>query len=77
MDSETINFCKPEQVRAIHPRVKSNHGKRTFDYVGPRLWNSLPPDTRKAKNIEIYKKQLKTILFEGTDEIKKRAFMYN
>ena len=21
MDSETINFCKPEQVRAIHPGV--------------------------------------------------------
>ena len=21
MDSETINFCKPEQVRAIHPYV--------------------------------------------------------
>jgi hypothetical protein len=29
------------------------------------------------EDIEKYKKQLKTLLFEGTDELKRRAFMYN
>ena len=29
------------------PYVRSSLGKRAFSVIGPRLWNSLPPDTRK------------------------------
>ena len=82
--SENLKFkykthnCRPQDDLQLETkRVKTNYGKRTFDYVAPRLWNSLPPELRKEKDIESYKKQLKTILFEGTDDIKRSAYKYN
>jgi hypothetical protein len=70
--------CRQQDYLQLQTKsVNTKHGKRTFDYVGPRLWNSLPPHMRMEDDIEAYKKQLKTLLFEGTDEMKKRAFMYD
>jgi hypothetical protein len=69
--------CRPQDYLQLETkRVKTNYGKRTFDYVGPRLWNSLPLHMRMEEDIEKYKKQLKTLLFEGTDEIKRGSHAY-
>ena len=57
--------------------AKTKHGKRTFTYVGPRLWNALPPEVRKEKSIDVYKKCVKTILFEGWEKFKQTAFKYD
>ena len=56
--------------------VKTNYGRRTFDYVGPRLWNALPLDIRTEEKVDIFKKKVKTILFNGTEELKARAWKY-
>ena len=35
------------QVLSI-PYVRTSLGKRAFSVIAPRLWNSLPPDTRNS-----------------------------
>ena len=57
--------------------VKSRYGKRTFDYTGPRLWNALPVHIRSEEDVEKFKGMVKTLLFDGTEDLKKRAFKYN
>ena len=42
----------------------SSLGKRAFSVIGPRLWNSLPPDTRNSSSLPIFRSRLKTHLFK-------------
>ena len=53
--------------------VKTNYGRRTFNYVGPRLWNALPLDIRTEERVYIFKKKVKTMIFNGTEVLKDRA----
>ena len=47
------------------PKVKkSTFGGRSFSFVSASLWNQLPDDLRFETNIESFKKQLKTYLFQ-------------
>ena len=46
------------------PYVRSSLGKRAFSVIGPRLWNSLPPDTRNSSSLPIFRSRLKTHLFK-------------
>ena len=52
------------------------YGKRIFEYNGSRLWNALSCKMRAEEDIGTFKRELKTLLFNGTDELKKRAFQY-
>ena len=58
------------------PTFKTKYGKRIFEYNGSRLWNALPYEMRIDEDVEHFKKKLKTLLFDGTDELKKRAYRY-
>ena len=58
------------------PTFKTKYGKRIFEYNGSRLWNALSFQLRMEEDIVLFKKNLKTLLFDGTDELKKRAFQY-
>ena len=58
------------------PTFKTKYGKRIFEYNGSRLWNALPYEMRVDEDVEHFKKKLKTLLFDGTDELKKRAYRY-
>ena len=44
--------------------VRSSLGKRAFSVIGPRLWNSLPPDARNSSSLPIFRFRLKTHLFK-------------
>ena len=37
------------------PYVRSSLGKRAFSVIGPRLWNSLPPDTRNLNSLPTFR----------------------
>ena len=41
---------------------------RSFSYASPNVWNSLPYHLRTCSNISLFKKQLKTFLFEQAFE---------
>ena len=47
------------------PKAKwTTFGARTFQYGGPKLWNSLPNDLKNLSGLDIFKKILKTFLFK-------------
>ena len=39
-------------------------GDRSFEVAAPRLWNALPIDLRECDSVDIFKKHLKTHLFQ-------------
>ena len=41
---------------------------RSFSYASPNVWNSLPYHLRTCSNISLFKKQLKTFLFQQAFE---------
>ena len=46
------------------PRVRTkNYGERAFSFCGPKLWNDLPSSIKQATSVDIFKKDLKTFLF--------------
>ena len=70
--------CRPQEHLMLETKhVNSKHGQRTFDYVGPRLWNALPVHIRSEEDVGKFKGLLKTLLFDGTEDLKKHAFKYN
>ena len=70
--------CRPQDFLLLETkRVNTKYGKRTFSYAGPKLWNALPLHVRTEEKIETFKRQVKTLLFDGTEEFKDRAFMYS
>ena len=49
----------------IVPRSHSaRYGDRNFYNVAPVLWNNLPQHMRNCDDLDIFKKQLKTLLFK-------------
>ena len=42
----------------------STYGDRAFSIAAPRLWNTLPPMIRNAQSVSVFKRLLKTYLFE-------------
>ena len=70
--------CRPQDYLLLKTkRVKTKYGTRTFDYVAPKLWNALPLHVRMEEDIEKFKKQVKTILFDGTEQFKNEAYKYD
>ena len=70
--------CRPDDYLQLELKmVKTKYGRRTFTYAGPRLWNALPLQIRTIDNVNVFKRQLKTILFKDTQGLKQRAFRYN
>ena len=63
--------CRPDdhlKLATYFPRTK--YGRKTFAYVAPRLWNSLPLYMRLCEDVMEYKKQLKTFLFKNDNLLK-------
>lgn len=47
------------------PRIKNTtFGGRSFEHMGPILWNSLPRELKLCKDLNNFKKHLKTYLFK-------------
>lgn len=57
--SSTHNLVKPPLRR---PRTA--YGRRSFEEAAYKEWNSLPTHVRQAPSINVFKKQLKTFLFD-------------
>ena len=45
------------------PRVGSKKGECSFDFCGPKTWNSLSHELRSSTSLELFKRKLKTYLF--------------
>ena len=63
---EMLQYSGSERtMKLIQPTHKGAYGSRSFARVGPKLWNLLPLKIRMEKDIEDFKKGLKTFLFDG------------
>ena len=49
--------------RLNEPRMKKEIGTRSFKFSAPRLFNSLPRSVKDSGNLKVFKKRLKTFLF--------------
>lgn len=60
------NLRSSTSTHCLHqPRTKlSTMGDRAFQAVAPRLWNALPEPLRAPQTLEVFKKGLKTFLFQ-------------
>ena len=64
------NQCRSQNLSLLETRwVNTKYGKRTFSYAGPKLWNMLPANVQSLKDVERFKKDIKTILFKDTQQI--------
>ena len=65
---ETSNWdlqSNSDDLRLIIPITKcKTFADRSFSVYGPRLWNSLPYDIRASNNLDSFKKNLNTYLFD-------------
>ena len=58
-----IKILNRRSMKLDIPFTNTSFGRRSFAYIGPKMWNSLPLDLRKNELIESFKKLLKTYLF--------------
>ncbi len=47
----------------IHRIEKSTKGGRTFSYLAPKLWNSLPDNVQGSDTLSLFKSRLKSHLY--------------
>ena len=52
-----------DQQLLVQPRVRTSIGQRAFSICGPNIWNSIPLPIRLSPSISIFKRNLKTYLF--------------
>ena len=62
--SHSVSTRSSDSLVLSIPYVRSSLGKRAFSVIGPRLWNSLPPDTRNSSSPPIFRSRFKTHLFK-------------
>ena len=62
--SHSVSTRSSDSLVLSIPYVRSSLGNRAFSVIGPRLWNSLPLDTRNSSSLPIFSFRLKTHLFE-------------
>ena len=54
-----------KNVLAVRAFNINSYGRRAFSVAVPLLWNSLPQHIRDAGSLDIFKRQLKTVLFDA------------
>ena len=45
-------------------KTRTKMGERSFSYAGPQTWNKLPSKIRDADSLSLFKRQLKSFLFD-------------
>ena len=70
---ELFRYCHHgHTLQLMVPEVNSKYGERSFSVVGPRLFNKLPTSVTSALNVDRFKTELKTYLFNlSNEDIKK------
>ena len=61
---ETSQCTRNSMHRFLVPMRKTNMGQNSLSYLGPKLWNNLPCDTKLSKSRNIFKHQLKSAYFD-------------
>ena len=57
LSSHSVSTRSSDSLVLSIPYVRSSLGIRAFSVIGPRLWNSLPPDTRNSSTNVLFQAQ--------------------
>ena len=71
----TINSVENCTLR--YTFLDSVHGRRSFQYAAPRLWNALPISIRKSTSLDTFKSKLKYHLFNHSQDFMRSVNRYN
>ena len=63
--SRDLRSSDPSLSLLVVPKTRTGFGDRSFEAAAPALWNSLPPAIKHSSSVKVFKKQLKTFLFQG------------
>ena len=63
--------------RLNEPRCNSELGFRAFEKSAPRLYNKLPENVKNSENINVFKKKLKTYLFNECYDLDNKIINYD
>ena len=70
----TLTYCQSSLMyKLIQKDYKRSFGNRSFARIAPKLWNALPLELRKEKTTDIFKKLLKTHLFDNAMEYHRKC----
>lgn len=70
----TLTYCQSSLTyKLIQKDYKRSFGNRSFARIAPKLWNALPLELRKEKTTDIFKKLLKTHLFDNAMEYHRKC----
>ena len=54
--------------KLIQPHHNRENGYKAISYLGPKLWNNLPLDTKTSRNPNSFKHKVKKLFFETLDK---------
>ena len=62
---DMLHFANSDHfIYLVEPKTASAFGDKSFEKVGPKLWNELPIEIKTLSSIELFKSALKTLLFK-------------
>ena len=60
----TYHLRSSKRTSLVIPKTHKRAGDRSFSYIAPKLWNSLPPSLANKPSNSLFKKHLKSHLFQ-------------
>ena len=73
--TDMVVLSNPRTLKVVEKDFTSGYGKRAFSCAGPKLWNSLPKQVREEKDLEQFKKRLKSLLMTDADSLYRQLNM--
>ena len=62
--------------KLIQPNRNRESGRKAISYLGPKLWNNLPLDTKNSINPNSFKHKVKKLFFEKLEKENDDTFVY-
>ena len=63
-------------LKLYQPFRKTNNGKNTISYLGPKIWNALPDLVKQCKSLNSFKHKLKSYYFEQLETKENNVFSF-
>ena len=62
--SRRSGLCSANTTKYVKRCTRTKFGERGFSYSGAAAWNMLPDDLQRCSDTNVFKKKLKTFLFQ-------------
>ena len=62
--SRLETYVQPHNFSYLYQKTNTSWGDRAYANVAPKLWNGIPLQIRQSPSVDVFKKRLKSHLFE-------------